>query len=160
MENFKINPSNEEIWRTSTNRIESLKSPSSQKNKQKTCNFTKKKSTNDDLKEQFFLKSKRKKNHKTIKDEWINGWNRSKKNHIDLSTISLLQNSSHLVPSSGCRKGENYLKRRSKIQEKWHKIHFENSSRRAKYWRIQERWKKKREKIPQSLSANKQLKAD
>ena len=27
----------------------------------KTCNFTKKKSTNDDLKEQFFLKSKREK---------------------------------------------------------------------------------------------------
>ena len=92
-----IYPSNEEIWRTSTNRIESLKSPSSKKNKQKTCNFTKKKSTNDDLKEQFFLKSKRKKITKTIKEEWINGWNRRKKNHIDLSTISLLQNSSHLT---------------------------------------------------------------
>jgi superfamily I DNA and/or RNA helicase len=40
------------------------------------------------------------------------------KNHIDLSTISLLQKSSHLVQSSGCRKSENYLKRRSKTHEK------------------------------------------
>jgi len=49
-----------------------------------------------------------------------------------------------LNPSSGCRKSENYLKRRSKTQEKSNKIHFEDSSRRAKYWRIQERWKKKK----------------
>jgi hypothetical protein len=40
------------------------------------------------------------------------------KNHIDLSTISLLQKSSHLVQSSRCRKSENYLKRRSKTRQK------------------------------------------
>ena len=81
------------------------------------------------------------------------------KNHIDLSTISLLQKSSHLVPSSGCRKSENYLKRRSKTQEKStkyiSKIHQDGRS-------IEEFKKdeKRRKKIPYSLSADKQLKAD
>jgi hypothetical protein len=40
------------------------------------------------------------------------------KNHIDLSTILLLQKSPHLVQSSRFWKSDTYLKRRSKTQEK------------------------------------------
>ena len=59
-----------------------------------------------------------KKNQKTLKEEWINGWNRRKKNHIDFIHHFNTSKVFTLNPSSGCRKSENYLKRRSKTQEK------------------------------------------
>ena len=100
----KIYPSNEEIWRTSTNRMTSLKSPSSKKNKQKLAISQRRNLQMTIWKNNSFWSPNEKKNHKTIKEGWINGWNRRKKNHIDLSTISLLQNSSHLVQS--CSSGK------------------------------------------------------
>ena len=95
----------------------------------------------------FWSPNEKKKNHKTIKEGWINGWNRRKKNHIDFIHHFITSKIFTLSTILQFWKSENYLKRRSKTQEKSNKIHFEDSSRRAKYWRIQERWKKKKEKF-------------
>jgi hypothetical protein len=124
--------------------MKSLKSPSSKKNKQKLAISQRRNLQMTIWKNNSFWSPNEKKNHKTIKEEWINGWNRRKKNHIDFIHHFITSKFFTLNPSSGCRKSENYLKRRSKTQEKSNKIHFEDSSRRAKYWRIQERWKKKK----------------
>jgi hypothetical protein len=129
MENFNnLTPQMKKIWRTSTNRMKSLKSPSSKKNKQKLAISQRRNLQMTIWKNNsFFLKSKRKKNHKTIKEEWINGWNRRKKNHIDLSTISLLQNSSHLTHPADAGKvkiiwkeGQKHKKNQTKYISKIH----------------------------------------
>ena len=144
MENFKINPSNEEIWRTSTNRIESLKSPSSKKNKQKLAISQRRNLQMTIWKNNSFWSPNEKKNHKTLKRRMNKRMKQKEEESHRFIHHFITSKFFTLNPSSGCRKSENYLKRRSKTQEKSNKIHFEDSSRRAKYWRIQERWKKKK----------------
>ena len=91
-----------------------------------------------------FWSPNEKKNHKTLKRRMNKRMKQKEEESHRFIHHFITSKFFTLNPSSGCRKSENYLKRRSKTQEKSNKIHFEDSSRRAKYWRIQERWKKTR----------------
>ena len=113
----KIYPSNEEIWRTSTNKIESLKSPSSKKNKQN-LQFHKEEIYKWRFERTILFEVQTKKNHKTIKEEWINGWNRRKKNHIDFIHHFITSKFFTLNPSSGCRKSEKLSEKKVKNTRK------------------------------------------
>ena len=97
MENFNnLTPQMKKIWRTSTNRMKSLKSPSSKKNKQKLAISQRRNLQMTIWKNNSFWSPNEKKNHKT-KRRMNKRMKQKEENHIDLSTISLLQNSSHLT---------------------------------------------------------------
>ncbi len=85
-----------------------------------------------------------KKKSKNIKRRMNKRMKQKEKNHINFLHHFITSKIFTLSTILQFWKSENYLKRRSKTQEKSNKIHFEDSSRRAKYWRIQEVKKEER----------------